>query len=49
MEKFGFRDTGTQPNHLVRPSGELAAATISTLSREEFEARLGRVLDFDQR
>lgn len=48
MEKFGFRDIGTIPNYMTRPSGELASATISTLGREDFESRLGRVLDVDQ-
>lgn len=48
MKQFGFVDTGVIRNSMVRYStGELTDATISTLDREEFAARLGRVLPPD--
>lgn len=43
--KFGFQDIGTIPNYMLREStGELAAATISTLSRQVFVDLLRGVL-----
>lgn len=46
MSFFGFQDLGTVPNYLFRPSlGELVAATVSTLSRAEFESRLSQALE----
>jgi hypothetical protein len=43
--KFGFRDIGTIPNYLYRQStGDLAAGTVSTLSRQDFSDLIRRVL-----
>lgn len=43
--KFGWQDLGTVPNYMLREAtGELAAATISTLSRESLVEQLRGVI-----
>jgi hypothetical protein len=50
MQKFGFRDVGTLPAQIYRPSlGELVAGTVSTLARDEFEARLSAALELGEK
>jgi len=50
MAKFGFKDAGTLENHMIRYStGELTAATISTLVRADFEARLSAALELGEK
>lgn len=44
--QFGFRDLGTMPACMSgEPGGALVAGVVSTLLREEFEARLRAVLE----
>jgi RimJ/RimL family protein N-acetyltransferase len=43
--RFGFVDCGTVPNYMTDwATGELVAATVSTLARSELESRLRAVL-----
>jgi hypothetical protein len=49
MQKFGFVDVGTIPDYMPRPStGELTAATVSTLSREKFEEIFSAALELGE-
>jgi hypothetical protein len=49
MAGFGFRDLAEIPDSIVRyGTGELEPSVVSTLSRKDFEIRLGRVTSLDQ-